>query len=186
MWSKFTRLFNSSKFLSCSPYCIGSGGLVFYEKERWESMSFKDLYRYLQENYHITANEFINKNELVDFLSSFETCVHKDKEQTMIQESVIAERNWINNYIQYGQKMNDSETFIKECRNITKNQNNLKKEYGLNEFETSNMAINIDNAYWNMYKLLKIPNASMACSQNIIFVLFHTLVDIINDSKNDK
>eukprot|EP01084_Bolivina_argentea_P026731 49726_1 len=37
-----------------------------------------------------------------------------------------------------------------------------------------------------MYKLLKITNASMECSQNIIFVLFHTLVDIINDNKNDK
>ncbi len=117
MSAKLRVLLNSNRWSRNS-------GLVLYEKEKWESMSFRDLYKYLRENFHLTSHEFSNKSELINFLDTFETCVHKDKQQVMIQESVAAERKWINNYIQYGQKINDSETFIKQCRNITQTQNN--------------------------------------------------------------
>lgn len=81
-------------------------------------------------------------------------------------------------------KDDDEGQFIKECRTIAKMQNDLKYKYPSNP--TTKPSEDIDDSYWKMNELLKMPNSSMACSQTIIFVLFHTLSDIIKDIANNQ
>eukprot|EP01083_Nonionella_stella_P183924 665886_1 len=181
MWTRISRLFQP--ILKSTPYCF-AGGLVAFERQKWEEMSFTDLCAYLTSNFHVTQQQFGDKAELIDFFECFEGCVHKDKELMKISESVANEREWINKFIEHGQRTK-SDTFIDECRNITRKQNDLKQEYGKQNVDPNATAISIDDSYWDMYRLLQIPNSSMACSQNIIFVLFHTLKDILNDLAND-
>ncbi len=79
--------------LTYSSYCIGSG-LVLFEKEKWGSIAFRDLYK--------SAGEFSfsNKPILINFLYMFETYIHNEKQQVAIaiEESVVDERKWTNNY----------------------------------------------------------------------------------------